>query len=310
MKILLAVDPEGLAESLVPIAAALARESGGHVVAVAVCAADDPPEHSEAGRRRLSRVTEELGVAGVSVEPVVRRAAARASVADEIVASVHEKAADLVALGTHGRRDATVLVRGSVAQEVAARVDVPVVLVHAGGPDARLTLPASLRRIMVPVDYGEAASHAVRLACDLALPERAQVLVVHVRETVPWGDPPYIESEEEAERLVQDLARGLRQEGCDAGGRVTRPELSVAHTLATEAERWNADLIVLSSRRRTALGGLLLGSTAHGVVRRTSRPVLLIGHPTTRRPRRTPGHVSCSRSSANRRTLSPSTSTA
>lgn len=49
----------------------------------------------------------------------------------------------------------------------------------------------------------------------------------------------------------------------------------MAARLAAAAERWNADLIVVGSRRPTDLGGLVLGSVGHELVRRTYRPVLL-----------------------------------
>jgi len=278
-RILLATDPDGLAERAVPIAGALAREVGGEVFLVGVCAAGDPPERCQAVRERVRAASEELATAGVKVDSEIRQAAGDKSVGDEIVAASLERGADLVALGSHGRGDMLALIRGSVAQEVAAAIEVPVVLVHSRTPPPTLSLPAPLRRILVAVDFSEAAKQSARLAQDIALAERAQVLVLHVCEMVPWGDVPYVEPEDEAEQLVDGIAQTLRDAGCRVETRVTRPELSLATAISREADDWDADLIVLGSRRRTALGGLLLGSTAHAVVHRTSRAVVLAGHP-------------------------------
>ena len=50
---------------------------------------------------------------------------------------------------------------------------------------------------------------------------------------------------------------------------------TVASAIVRAARDWGADLVVLGSRRPTDLDGLLLGSTAHALVRLTSRPLLL-----------------------------------
>jgi nucleotide-binding universal stress UspA family protein len=43
-----------------------------------------------------------------------------------------------------------------------------------------------------------------------------------------------------------------------------------------EAERWQAELIVIGTHGRTGFSRLVLGSVAEGVVRAASMPVLLI----------------------------------
>jgi hypothetical protein len=47
-RIVLAVDPEGLAESVLPIVAALARRGGGEVFVIGAAKAGDPPEQRAA----------------------------------------------------------------------------------------------------------------------------------------------------------------------------------------------------------------------------------------------------------------------
>lgn len=49
---------------------------------------------------------------------------------------------------------------------------------------------------------------------------------------------------------------------------------SVATTLAEAVREWEADVIVLGSRRPGDWEALLAGSTAHGVLHRGDRPVL------------------------------------
>lgn len=67
----------------------------------------------------------------------------------------------------------------------------------------------------------------------------------------------------------------LEQAGTTARSELLAEEGPVAASIADAADRSDAGLIVMGSRRLTDLGGLVLGSAAHGVVRRTQRPVLL-----------------------------------
>jgi nucleotide-binding universal stress UspA family protein len=50
---------------------------------------------------------------------------------------------------------------------------------------------------------------------------------------------------------------------------------SLGRGIAAAAEEWDADLIVMGSRRLSDLRSLLLGSTAHAVMHISDRPVLI-----------------------------------
>jgi len=102
-RIVLAVDPEGLAESVLPIVAALARRGGGEVFVIGAAKAGDPPEQRAALEKHVREATGELNAAGVTVHGEVRQVAEDSSAAAEIVAACNERAADRVALGSHGR---------------------------------------------------------------------------------------------------------------------------------------------------------------------------------------------------------------
>jgi len=50
----------------------------------------------------------------------------------------------------------------------------------------------------------------------------------------------------------------------------------VADTIWDQAETWGADVVVLGSHGRTALGGILLGSVANRVIHLARGPVLVV----------------------------------
>ena len=287
-RIVLAVDPEGLAESVLPTLATLARRSGGEVFVVGVAKADDPPEQRAALEKHVRQAASELNAAGVKAHGDVRQVAPESSAAAAIVTVCRERAADLVALGSHGRGNIAALLEGSVGRQVLSQVEAPAILVHRLASAGSSFLPRPLRRILVPVDYSESSRQAVNVALDLARDEGAALLILHIREMVPFGDVPYIEGPEEAQLLMQDLKSELPTSEVSIEIRIDGPALNPVPEIVDAAEKWNADLIVLGSRRLTAAGGLFLGGVAQGILKHSTRPVLMAGHPTHQLRRGTP----------------------
>ena len=278
-KIVLAVDPDGLAESVLPIVATLARRGGGEVFVVGAAKAGDRPEQRASLEKHVREAVDDLHAAGVRASGEVRPVAEESSAAAEIVAACRERAADLVALGSHGRGNLAALLEGSIGRQVLSRVEAPAILVHRRAAAQGSFLPRPLRRILVPVDYSETSRQAVKMAVDVAREEGAALLILHVREMVPFGDVPYIEAPEEAQKLMVELTAGLPASEVSIEKRIDEPSLNPVPEIVAAAEKWNADLIVLGSRRLTAAGGLFLGSVAQGVVKHSGRPVLMVGHP-------------------------------
>lgn len=86
-------------------------------------------EHDDAGRY-LATLRAQLAQTGIPITAELRRGRA----ADEIRAAVAE--GDLLAIATHGRSGFSRFALGSVAEEVARRMQTPVLLCHASKDDA------------------------------------------------------------------------------------------------------------------------------------------------------------------------------
>ena len=84
----------------------------------------------EAGRRILERAQAEARKQGVKAATVMREIVGGAA-ADPIVRAARKAGADLIVLGTHGRRGVRRLVLGSDAEQVVRTASVPVLLVRA-----------------------------------------------------------------------------------------------------------------------------------------------------------------------------------
>lgn len=273
-KILLALDMGGLAESAIPSLVGIAGPSAS-VLVLAVRDVYTDQEPPEATAARVDAVVRRLAAAGLRAKGEVRSTYRRPP-AGEIVTAVAEYRPELVAMGSHGRSELGGLFLGSVSHQVAAKVDCPVLVVHGEPRPGTSQKPARIRRILVAVDKSEQSRAGVQAARGLAANLGGSVQVVHALETIVGGEAAtYLEDEAEGKAVLEEAVRQLQGSGGGVRSRLLYGPEPVATRIAAAADEWQADVIILGSRRLTGLGGLLLGSVAHGVVRCTQRPVLL-----------------------------------
>jgi nucleotide-binding universal stress UspA family protein len=134
-------------------------------------------------------------------------------------------------------------------------------------------------KILVAVDQSPASDRAVLAARDLALLSRGEVWVLHLREREVGGRAgslPPLETESEANAEVAASVEVLTQAGVKAHGlvKITMYGNAAREIVAYTAEL-GCDVIVMGSRGRGDLAGLVLGSTAHKVIHLADRPVLI-----------------------------------
>ena len=87
----------------------------------------------EAGRKTLDESAAAAAKAGVRADTALVEAGGRA-VSDVILGDARTFRADLIVMGTHGRRGINRLLLGSDAERVLREASVPVLLIHAQQP--------------------------------------------------------------------------------------------------------------------------------------------------------------------------------
>jgi nucleotide-binding universal stress UspA family protein len=114
-------------------------------------------------------------------------------------------------------------------------------------------------RILVALDQSAVSDRVLAAAKDLASMSGGKVWVLHLREREVIG------------------RMGLTEIGVDAHGEIRETVFGhAAREIIEDAKLHDADVIVMGSRGRGDLAGLVLGSTAHKVIHLADRPVLVV----------------------------------
>lgn len=186
----------------------------------------------------------------------------------------------LVAMGDYGQSALRRAILGSVADAVLRRIEVPVVIVHAGDS------PSERMQVVVAYGFDRESDEAVDVFLALfgARAASIDVEVVHALPELDWTegtDAPLLRSAyaDEVERRrgteVASIVERLRLRGFDARSSVVRGD--PARAVLVRAGARHADLIVAGRRHRRVLERILLGSTAEGIVHRAHCAVLTAG---------------------------------
>jgi nucleotide-binding universal stress UspA family protein len=140
--------------------------------------------------------------------------------------------------------------------------------------------------IVVGTDGSETSTAAVAEAIDLGRRLDDALVFVSVAEPVSdaFGDPLWQQKVTKSLRRARRALARAREQAERAGVRAEYELLEgrPAETLVELAQSRNADLIVVGTRGLAGLVGSLLGSVSTAVIRRATRPVVVVRHPSQR----------------------------
>ncbi|MEU3020042.1 universal stress protein [Nocardiopsis sp. NPDC007018] len=197
----------------------------------------------------------------------------------------HSHPGDLIVLGTRGLGAFASMFVGSVSVRVSAQAPCPVVVVPSDGKGRPST--TKLDRIVVGVDGSDPSRRALGLAVSLAAETDGELVVVNSWE-VPYPYDPIAMTaaghqpqedvfEKQSEELVAELlAEAMDEQREDVNIEVTvvRTQSGPVDAILEAAE--GADAIVVGSRGRGTIRGLLLGSVSQGVLHHAKVPVVVL----------------------------------
>ena len=134
-------------------------------------------------------------------------------------------------------------------------------------------------RLLVAVDHSEITGRVLKAAGDLASLANGEVWVLHLREAefLPRAGVMATETSDEAKAGVDEAVAGLTRAGVKAHGEIRNAIYGhAAREIIDDAQSHDVGVIIIGSKGRGDLAGLVLGSTAHKAIHLTDRPVLVV----------------------------------
>lgn len=260
-KILVPVANPGTADDLLDVAAALARERRGEIVALHVLASNnhlpvDDERRSASARRTI--LEEVVTSRRRTATPIHTETRIDHSVADAILATAREGHFDLILLGWQGHmRPATL---GSSLGEVLDTVikDAPCPVAVVKHPEI-----GRIRRVLVPSAGGLNSGIALQTALTLARRSRAQVTLLHIARKG---------HEEDGRRLLdrtlqQAKTRTPVQQQIVVGDHIVKGILREAK---------DYDVVIMGASHEGVFRQILFGVIPEQVAKRCAKTVIMV----------------------------------
>jgi len=292
--LLIPLDGTKMAESALPVAVSIAGKCGSRLTLVHIIERNAPErihgerhltDAGEAGAYLRSRM-EGLSPLGAGIGMHVHETE-EGNVARSLVEHAQELGVDLIVMCTHGHKRLDQVLFGTIAQQVIALGETPVLTLH---PEVSPHRPAAdWRSALVPLDGDPSHEQSIPVAselgrsCDFSLhllvsvPTYASLSGTQATRSrfAPAATSELLEmAEEDASEYLKRHVERLQELGREVTGEVARGDPAAAITDA--ARRLKIDLIVMGTHGRVGTSAFWSGSVAPAVFNRSRLPVLLV----------------------------------
>jgi len=209
---------------------------------------------------------------GIDIESIV----SEGEPPEVIARTAQEMNADLIAMGTHGRRGIKRFIMGSVTSGVIGHAPCDVLVVKK--PCTRCT--GKFTSILLPFDGSafskKALSHAYALAKDEGSEVTALYVIPRYEEMIGFMKTDSIRKSlhKEAERIIELAKQSLSSNGVTLATAIE--EGNAADKIVETANRMKHDLIVMGSYGWRGVNKAILGSTTERVIMNASCPIMVV----------------------------------
>lgn len=256
----------------------LSRQQVGAILLTHVVAspAAGRVRNSQTPSRQLDRLREGVSsVDQVSCSAILHHG----NVAEGIASVARDREADLILLGPHHRRPLADAWQPSLAETLARKASVPILVANA--------LPASpYHRAIFATDLREIGAEFLQTIEKAVGPIRSNLSFLHVyddlaqqmlRRSLASGPDRQSLAEEQQSHARSALASWMRTH--EMGGRDCLTLASkgcTATQIAEAAEQQDADLIIMPSFSKSYMERLIVGSTIARLLKGTAKDVLIV----------------------------------
>jgi nucleotide-binding universal stress UspA family protein len=193
-----------------------------------------------------------------------------------IVDTAGEKKADLIALGTYGRKGLKRLLMGSVTSQVILNSPCDVLVVNKECTQCT----GKYRSLLVPFDGSESSKKALAKAAEIAKLDNGEITVLYVipryEEMMDFFKTESIKKSlfQEGEKIIGDAKNIAASLGVQIKAVVQEGHAS--EKIVEIAETFKNDLIVTGTHGWRGMNKAVMGSTAERIIAHASRPILIV----------------------------------
>ena len=210
---------------------------------------------------------------GILCEPVILRGVPT----EQIPILVKCRGVERVLVVNRNARGVERLLMGSIAEELAAVLDIPVCIIRQGAhPGPRLEIPPG--RILVATSFSPSSSLCVSFGCAFAEEHHARLILLHVLEPSRLcGGSQYMEAQAATGAARQKLANGIpgrARERCEIDLEVRVGD--AATEILKVASSVHYDFVILGSPPDSIVTRILGSSVIHRVVSEANCPVITV----------------------------------
>ena len=217
------------------------------------------------------KVNDEFGLNG-SVESMI----CEGEPPEVIVETAETNKADLIALGTYGRKGLKRLLMGSVTSQVILNSPCDVLVVNT--ECTRCT--GTYSSLLVPFDGSDSSKKALMRACELSKLDGGDITVLYVipryEEMVNFYKTEAITKSlfQEAEKIADAAKKLAAEQGVQIKAVVQEGHAS--EKIVEIADKFKNDLIIMGTHGWRGMNKAIMGSTAERIIASAARPILIV----------------------------------
>ena len=280
--ILVAIDDSEFSKAAVIESANWVKKHGGKIILLNVAYFDEeefsnaPEQHdrrAEHGKKICSKAQEMLrSEFKIEAEAIVREG----DPPTVITTIAAEREADVIAIGTYGRKGLKRIIMGSVASSVISDSPCDVMVVKKACTECS----GSYSSILMPFDGSVSSRKALIKACKLSKVDNADITVLYVipryEEMIGFFKTESIKKSlfKEAEKILTAAKEVASAQGVSIA--MTIEEGNAVDKIVKTSEALYSDLIVTSTYGWRGVDKAIMGSTTERVLINASIPVLVV----------------------------------
>jgi nucleotide-binding universal stress UspA family protein len=214
---------------------------------------------------------------------------------EEVITAARAEDSDLIVVGTRGKTGLAHVLLGSTAERVIRGAPCPVLAVRTepadpGQKEGVPSMPVTLERILVPVDFSDCSLDALEYAIVVAQQAKASLMLLHVLEPVSYGLDFTLSHSRTREQVRESWTKRLEELVSSHQHSYVPMESQLrgglpADSILDSAQTLPCDLIIMGTHGRRGISHTISGSVAEAVLRKALCPVLMV-----RSPKFGPGH--------------------